>query len=300
MERIELVEVGPRDGFQSVGPVIPTAEKIAIIGALHAAGIRRMEATSFVSETAVPQMADAVEVLHAAQAMDGLDAQALVPNLRHAERAVAAGARHIAFVLSVSEAHNRSNVRRSPAESAEEYQRIVAMLPPTAKLRLNLATAFDCPYDGRVDEAATLALLETLLPMAPQAEVALCDTTGRVTPSHIDSLFRQAMAAFPGVKWAFHAHDTYGLGAANTLMAFKAGVRVFDASVAGLGGCPFAPGATGNVATEDLLWMFDGMGVETGVDRGRLIEAALRVAAIPGGQTGGRVRDALSARRCAA
>ena len=299
-DSVELVEVGPRDGFQSVGPVIPTAEKIAIVRALYDAGIRRVEATSFVSENAVPQMADAVEVLVAAQAMDGLDPQVLVPNLRHAERAVAAGARHIAFVLSVSEAHNRSNVRRTPAESAEEYQRIVAMLPAGTKLRLNLATAFDCPYDGTVPDEATLGLLEMLLPMAPGAEVALCDTTGRVVPSHVERLFAKAMAAFPGVTWAFHAHDTYGLGAANTLTAFHAGVRIFDASVAGLGGCPFAPGATGNVATEDLLWMFDGMDVATGVDREQLVEVARRVAAIPGGQTGGRVRDALSAQRCAA
>ncbi|WP_156843155.1 hydroxymethylglutaryl-CoA lyase [Novosphingobium aquimarinum] len=300
MDSIELVEVGPRDGFQSVGPVIPTKDKIAILHALHAAGIRRVEATSFVSETAVPQMADAVEVLHAAQALDGCDPQVLVPNLRHAERALRAGARHVAFVLSVSEAHNRSNVKRSPAESAAEYGRIVDLLPDGTKLRLNLATAFDCPYDGTVDDEATLALLERLLPLAPHAEIALCDTTGRVVPSHVSRLFEKSMSAFPGVKWAFHAHDTYGLGAANTLTAYNAGVRVFDASVAGLGGCPFAPGATGNVATEDLLWMFEGMQVDTGVDAAAFVDVARQVAAIPGGQTGGRVREALSSKRCAA
>lgn len=299
MSAMNLVEVGPRDGFQSVGPIIPVETKIAIIAALHEAGVRRMEATSFVSPSAVPQLADAAEVLAAAKAFPGLDPQVLVPTARQAERALAAGADHLAFVLSVSERHNRSNVRRSPAESADEYAQIVRMMPEGGRLRLNVATAFDCPYDGRVAEAETLALLDRLVAEAPQAEVALCDTTGRVTPDHVGSLFAAAFARFPQVSgWAFHAHDTFGLGAANALAAWNAGVRVFDASVAGLGGCPFAPGATGNVATEDLVWMFEGMGVDTGIDVDALVAAARTVAALPGAQIGGRVRDALSARAC--
>jgi len=294
---LEFVEVAPRDGFQSVGPIIPTAEKIRIIQALHAAGLRRMEVTSFVGP-AVPQLADAAEVLAAAQALAGLDAQVLVPNQRHAERALAAGAKHLAFFLSVSERHNANNVRRSVAESVTEYARIAAIRPAGIKLRLNLATSFDCPFDGRVAEAVTLSLLDQLLEIEHNAEVALCDTTGRVTPGHVTSLFASAMSRFPQVPaWAFHGHDTYGMGAANVLAAWHAGVAVMDASAAGLGGCPFAPGATGNVATEDLVWMFNGMGIETGVDLAKLTIAARDLTHLPGAQTGGRVRDALERTR---
>ena len=296
-ETVQIVEVGPRDGFQSVKPFIPTATKISILQQLYAAGVRRVEATSFVSVEALPQLSDAAEVLGAAQSLAGFDAQVLVPTARHAARAIEAQAKHLAFVLSVSEAHNQSNVRRSPAESAGEYAKLVALLPQNVKLRLNLATAFDCPFAGRVDEAQTLALLGQLVPIAPGAEIALCDTTGRVTPDHVSALFAQARARFPQVKtWAFHAHDTYGLGTANTLAAYHAGIRVFDAAIAGLGGCPFAPGATGNVATEDLVWMFGGMNIETGIDISGLVEVALRVKALPGAQIGGRVRDALVAK----
>jgi hydroxymethylglutaryl-CoA lyase len=288
-----LVEVAPRDGFQSVGPIIPTAEKIRIIVALYAAGLRRMEVTSFVGP-AVPQLADAAEILATAQALEGLDAQVLVPNQRHAERALAAGAKHLAFFLSVSERHNFNNVRRTVAESVAEYARVASVRPAGAKFRLNLATAFDCPFDGRVPEDVTLALLDQLLGIEHDAEVALCDTTGRVTPGHVASLFAAAMQRFPQVPvWAFHAHDTYGMGAANVLAAWNAGVTVMDASAAGLGGCPFAPGATGNVATEDLVWMFTGMGIETGIDLAKLTAAARNITHLPGAQVGGRVREAL-------
>jgi hydroxymethylglutaryl-CoA lyase len=296
-QSVRIVEVGPRDGFQSVKPFIHTAAKISILEQLFAAGIRRMEATSFVSPEALPQLADAAEILAAALALPALDAQVLVPTARHAARALEAGARHLAFVLSVSEAHNHSNVRRAPAESVAEYARLVTALPAGVKLRLNLATAFDCPFDGKVSEDATLALLDALIAIAPQAEIALCDTTGRVTPDHVSSLFAKCFSRFPQTAaWAFHAHDTYGLGTANTLSAWHAGVRVFDSAVAGLGGCPFAPGATGNVATEDLVWMFNGMNVETGIDLAALVDVAQIVAALPGAQIGGRARYALVAR----
>jgi len=296
MSQVTIVEVGPRDGFQSVGPFIPTPAKIEIVQALYEAGLRRMEATSFVNPTAVPQLQDASDVLAAAGRLPDLDAQVLVPTLRQTERALAAGSTHLAFVLSVSERHNRSNVRRSPAESGEDYARILALLPAGAKMRLNVATAFDCPYDGPVDPDRTIALLDQLAPLSIDAEIALCDTTGRVTPRHVESLFGIVMARFPRHRWAFHAHDTYGLGAANTLAAWNAGVRTFDASIGGLGGCPFAPGATGNVATEDLVWMFHGMGIGTGIDLAALVAVARKVAVLPGAQIGGRVRDAITSR----
>jgi hydroxymethylglutaryl-CoA lyase len=278
-----------------VGPLIETEKKIEILAALYAAGVRRVEATSFVSKTAVPQLADAPEILKAIDKPPDLDAQVLVPTARQAERAIAAGATHLVFVLSVSERHNMSNVRRSTAESIDEYAAVMRMLPRCGKMRINVATAFDCPYDGRLAEEQTLGVLEHLIGLEMPHEIALCDTTGRVTPDHVGSLYVQALESFPEIQnWAFHAHDTYGLGTANTLAAWYSGVRIFDASFAGLGGCPFAPGATGNVATEDLVWMFEGMGVSTGIDLHALLAVARDVATLPGAQTGGRVREAMA------
>lgn len=294
-EAVEIVEVGPRDGFQGIGPFIPTETKIAFLERLVAAGLRRIEIGSFVSAAAVPQLRDTAEVLAAAARLPGLRAQVLVPSARRGGAAVAAGARQLVFVLSVTEAHNRNNVQRHPLESVAEYERLLAAIPPEVAIRLDLATAFDCPFTGRVPEEATLALLERLVPLRPDAEICLCDTTGRADPGQVEGLVAACRARFPAVAtWALHPHDTYGLGLANVHAAFRQGVRVFDASVGGLGGCPFAPGATGNVATEDVVWMLERMGVATGIDLPRLLAVARDAATLPGGQPGGRVRDALS------
>ncbi len=297
---VTLIEVGPRDGFQPIGPLIPTNTKIDYIRRLYDAGIRRVEATAFVSDRAVPQLADAAEVLAGAKALPGLDVQVLVPNQRYCEKALEAGAENVAFVLSVSEKHNMNNVRRTPQDSVEEYRRLVEALPAGIALRLNLATSFDCPFDGVVAPDDVIALLDQLVPIRPDAEIALCDTTGRTTPRDVCDLFTRAIARFPdGPSWVFHGHDTYGLGVANVLAAHSAGVRAFDSSFAGLGGCPFAPGATGNVATEDVVWTFDKMGVSTGIDLDRLLDVAEDGATIPGALSGGRVRIALHSQRCA-
>ena len=302
MTSVEIVEVGPRDGLQGVGPFVPTAAKIDMVDRLFAAGLKRIEIGSFVSASALPQLRDTPELLrHCMSAWPGLAPQVLVPSERRARESLAAGARCLAWVLSVSEPHNRSNVRRSPEESAAEYERFAADLPPGVVVRLNLATSFDCPFAGRVAESAVLALLDRLVPAMPEAEVCLCDTTGRADPAHVASLFHKARARLPGTTFAFHGHDTYGLGTANVHAAYETGVRVFDAAVAGLGGCPFAPGATGNVATEDLAWMFARRGVATGLDMNRLVAVARDAALLPGATPGGRVRDALAAadRLCA-
>lgn len=295
---VTLVEVGPRDGFQPIAPFIPTSTKIDLMRRLHAAGIRRMEATAFVSERAVPQLADAAEVLKAAQALPGLDVQVLVPSQRYCERALAAGADHLAFVVSVSEKHNRNNVKRSPEESLVEFQGIVATLPQNVRIRVNVATAFDCPFDGAVAPQAVLSLLDRLVAIRSDIEIALCDTTGRVTPDRVSALFGLAMPRYVGPRWVFHGHDTYGLGVANVLAAHGAGVLVFDTSFGGLGGCPFAPGATGNVATEDVVWTFDAMGIDTGVDLDALLPVAQDAAGLPQAAAGGRVRKALAATHC--
>ncbi|MBV8914827.1 MAG: hydroxymethylglutaryl-CoA lyase, partial [Acetobacteraceae bacterium] len=256
-----------------------------------------IEIGSFVSATALPQMRDTAEVLGACARLPSVNPQVLVPSEKRGRDAVAAGAPCLVFVLSVSDAHNRNNVRRSPLESVGEYAALVGAIPSSVGMRLDIATAFDCPFTGRVPEADTLALLDRLVPVRPDAEICLCDTTGRVAPDHVAGLFEAAMARFPGVPaWAFHAHDTYGLGLANVNAAYGRGVRVFDASFGGLGGCPFAPGATGNVATEDVVWMFERMGVRTGVDLDALIPAARDAASLPGALPGGRVRQALLSR----
>ncbi|WP_416356166.1 hydroxymethylglutaryl-CoA lyase [Aureimonas phyllosphaerae] len=294
---VEIVEVAPRDGFQPIGPFIETATKIDFVRRLHAAGLRRIEIGSFVSASAVPQMADTPAVLHGVRGEGTLLPQLLVPTERRGHDALAAGAPMVAYVLSVSAAHNRNNVRRTPTESAADYERFASSVPAGTPLRLSLATTFDCPFDGRVEAADVMTLLERLVPARPDAEICLCDTTGRAVPDQVRRVFGEAMARFADVRyWAMHGHDTYGLGLANIFAAYEEGVRVFDAAAGGLGGCPFAPGATGNTASEDVAWMFERMGVSTGIDIEALRTVAEDAARLPGAQAGGRVRDALRSR----
>lgn len=296
--KVEIIEVGPRDGYQGIGPFIPTATKLALLEELIGAGLHRIEIGSFVSPKALPQMRDTGEIIAACAGLPQVEPQVLVPNEKWGREAVGAGARRLVFVVSVSESHNRNNVRRSPDESVEEYSRLLRSIPNDVDIRLDLATSFDCPFEGRVRVDCVVRLLDRLVPMRPDAEICLCDTTGRADPMHVEELLLVLMKRFPlVVRWALHAHDTYGLGLANVHSAYRTGVRAFDASFAGLGGCPFAPGATGNVATEDLVWMFDRMGVATGIDMDALLPVAERGAAIPGGMSGGRVRSAMRARR---
>jgi hydroxymethylglutaryl-CoA lyase len=298
LDAVQLVEVGPRDGLQMIDPFVPTSRKRALLRGLHSAGLRRIEIGSFVSASAVPQLADIREILGAAKELPGLDGQVLVATARRGVEAVEAGARHLVFVVSVSEKHNARNVHRTPRESVGEYARLVESIPADTTLRLDVSTAFDCPFDGAIAEETTVALVSELAEIRRDVEIALCDTTGRVTPDAVSHLFRACFSAIPEVeRWAFHGHDTYGMGIANVVSAWHAGVNVFDASFGGLGGCPFAPGATGNVATEDLVWMFDRLGVRTGVDLEALLDVAKDAASLPGAIAGGRVRDAFTAAR---
>jgi hydroxymethylglutaryl-CoA lyase len=291
---IEVVEVGPRDGFQSVVPFIPTEVKIDIIGQLAAAGFRRIEVGSFVSRRAVPQMSDVETVTEAVRKMPALRASFLVPNEKGAERAAGAGAAEIVFVCSASDTHNQRNVRRSVQESLDELSRLIRNVaePAGLKVRLDIATAFDCPFTGRTPDESVFRIIDCMLAASRSAEICLCDTTGRATPDHVERLFLACRHRFsdPCVTWAFHGHDTYGLGLANVLAAHRAGVMIFDASVAGLGGCPYAPGATGNVASEDLVYLFERMGIPTGIDLARLLSVADAAALLPGACVGGRVR----------
>jgi hydroxymethylglutaryl-CoA lyase len=297
-DAVQLVEVGPRDGLQMIRAFVPTSHKLTLIRGLYRAGLRRIEIGSFVSAAAVPQMADIHEILTSARELPGLDSQVLVATARRGGEAVEAGARHLVFVVSASERHNAHNVHRTPRESVREYARLVESLPAEVSLRLDVSTAFDCPFDGRIAAETTVALVSELAKIREDVEIALCDTTGRVTPDAVSHLFRVCRAAAPSVdRWAFHGHDTYGMGIANVISAWHEGVTIFDASFGGLGGCPFAPGATGNVATEDVVWMFDRLGVRTGIHLDALLDVAEGAVRLPGAISGGRVREALTAAR---
>lgn len=293
--RATLIEVAPRDGFQPIGPFIPTDDKVAFIEAAVAAGLARIEIGSFVSPAAVPQLRDTAEVLERTRHLDGYDPQILVPNARGVALALAAGSTHLVYVISASDAHNRNNVRRDTEVSIREYGEVVRGLPEGVRLRLNLATAFDCPFDGRMEPGFVLDRLARMLDHRADVEVGLCDTTGRADPDHVASLSAACLRRWGDTRFVFHGHDTYGLGLANVAAAWHAGIDGFDAAFGGLGGCPFAPGATGNTASEDVAWMFRRMGVETGIDLDRLVALAARAASLPGAQPGGRVRAALSA-----
>jgi hydroxymethylglutaryl-CoA lyase len=290
---VEMVEVAPRDGFQSIMDPLPTTTKIGLIEALLDAGFRRMEIGSFVSPRAVPQMADMAAIAEHLRNREGVRLAALVPNRKGGELALEHHIRELVFVFSASETHNLKNVRHTVAESLCELEEIQSVLRGASgtRLRVDLATSFDCPYDGEVPADKVRDAVAQIRRIAGDIEIALCDTTGRANPHQVHRTFVAVMSEFGGQgNWAFHGHDTFGLGVANALFAYQAGVRTFDTSAAGLGGCPFAPGATGNTASEDLVFAFEQSGIATGVQLERLLSAADRIAEIPGACLGGHLR----------
>ncbi len=298
MEAVELSEVAPRDGLQSIGPFVPTATKIALVRASYEAGLRRMEIGSFVSPRAVPQMADTGEVLKAAKQLAGLECTTLVPNRKGFEAAVNAGADRLGLFMSVTESHNKANVNRTREESFADLAAIVRETPKGVKIRFNLSCTFHCPFEGVVPERDALDFIERVIALDPDMEIALADTTGNASPDQVRRVFAHAIEAW-GTRFAFHGHDTYGMGVANVAAAWEAGCRIFDAASGGIGGCPFAPGATGNVAMEDVVWLFRRMGVETGVDFPKLLLAADLAAGVPGAVPGGAMRRVPSVRQAA-
>jgi hydroxymethylglutaryl-CoA lyase len=256
MSTVEIVEVGPRDGLQNLPAHVPTETKIAFIKALIAAGFRRLEIGSFVSPKAVPQMRDMDEVVAGLGDLGNVRAMALVPNSVGARRAIAAGITDLEFVISMTDSHNMSNVRRPTAASITDLEMLLAEVDPESKLtmRIGLATSFHCPFEGETHEDQVLRNCERILSIRNGLEMTLADTTGMALPDHVGRLARRCLSEFGGrATWSFHGHDTAGFGVANVLAAYEAGIRSFDGAAAGLGGCPFAPGATGNTATEDLV-----------------------------------------------
>lgn len=270
-----ISEVGPRDGLQSIASVMPTAAKRRWLDALHAAGLREIEVGSFVPARLLPQMADVAEIVAHALTLPGLRVLALVPNVRGAEAAITAGAHKISLPISASEAHSLANVRKTPEAMVEELRAVAALRrerAPQMGVEVGLSTAFGCTLAGRVDEDAVLRLAVACAE-AGADEVGLSDTAGMANPAQVRRLFMRLRAELGSRAGAAHLHNTRGLGLANCLAAFDVGVRTFDASLGGLGGCPYAPGASGNVVTEDLVFMFEAMGVDTGIDIHKLLAA---------------------------
>jgi hydroxymethylglutaryl-CoA lyase len=223
----------------------------------------------------------------------------LVPNRKGFDLAMAAGADRLGLFMSVTEGHNQANLNRSRADSLADLGAIVRDAPAGTRIRFNLSCAFHCPFEGVVPEQDALDLIEQVVALNPEMEIAICDTTGNASPDQVRRIFSHAVASW-GTRFAFHGHDTYGMGVANVVAAYEAGCRVFDAASGGIGGCPFAPGATGNVAMEDVVWMFRRMGVETGVVWDKLLVAADMAAAVPGATPGGAMRRVPAARLQAA
>ena len=294
MTGVEILEVAPRDGFQAVKSFIPTERKIALIEELAACGFARMEVGSFVSPKAVPQLADTAEVLKRARLPKSLRVVVLVPNAKGLEMALAAGVKEVSWVISVSESHNRANVNRTIDESFRNFEAAWAGLGrERPRLRLGLSTCFDCPWEGRVSEEAVVRAVERVIAAAPDVDIGICDTTGRAATDHVGSLLARLVPRYQSerVTFAYHGHDTYGLGVANAIEAWRQGVRVLDGAAGGLGGCPFAPGAAGNTASEDLVFAFEHMGVKTGIDLGKLLPAADHVSTVAPEQAGGKLRS---------
>jgi len=292
---IHISEVGPRDGLQSLRQTMATPAKLAWIDALHAAGLREIEVGSFVPAALLPQLADSAELVRHARGLAGLTVLALVPNLRGAQAALAAGVHKLTLPLSVSAAHSLANVRKTPAQMLEELRSVAALRrerAPGVDLEVGLSTAFGCTLQGRVDEDEVIRLAVQAA-AAGADEVGLSDTSGMADPAQVRRLFTRLRAELGARAGAAHLHNTRGLGLANCLAAFDVGVRSFDASLAGLGGCPYAPGASGNVVTEDLVFMFEAMGLRTGVDLERLLAARAPLrAGLPGEPLYGMLAEA--------
>ncbi len=294
-ERILISEVGPRDGLQSVKQTMPTANKLRWIDALVASGLQEIEVASFVPAHLLPQMADAAQVVQHALQHKHVTVMALVPNRKGAEAALKAGAQKLTIPVSASEAHSLANVRKTREAMVDEVRAIVQIrneLAPHVKIEAGISTAFGCTLQGHVAEDDVVKLAAAVID-AGADESGLSDTTGMANPAQVRRIFQRVFAEIGDKTGAAHMHNTRGLGLANCLAAYDVGVRTFDSSMAGLGGCPYAPGASGNVVTEDLVFMFEAMGIDTGVHIPQLISArqALRDG-LPGEPLYGMTPDA--------
>jgi hydroxymethylglutaryl-CoA lyase len=289
---VTIREVGTRDGIQILGVQIPTERKIELIERLVAAGIRRIEATSFVHPKYVPQMADAESVMRSVRRVPGVSYEALVPNARGAERALSVGVDRLVLVVAVSETFNQKNVRMSVADSFATFAEIARLAHEAhVPIKGGLATSFGCPYEGEVPEASVHEVIRQFVYLGAD-EVGLADTTGMANPAQVAAMVPPIRERWPDVHVGLHFHNTRGMGLANVLAGLQAGVTMYDASIGGMGGCPFAPRATGNVCTEDMVHMLEEMGIESGASVTQLIECAKLAASLVGAELPGQVMKA--------
>jgi hydroxymethylglutaryl-CoA lyase len=288
-DRVSVYEVSPRDGLQNERATVPLRAKVRLIDALAAAGLARIEITSFVSPKWIPQLADADEVAEHCRPPEGVRFSALCPNPKGLVRARAAGMQEIAVFVSASETHNRKNVNKSVAETLEAFEQTIG---PAREARMRVrgyvSTVWGCPYEGTVDPERATAVAKKLLEMGCY-QVSLGDTIGVGTPRHTARILERMLGEIPASQIAMHMHDTRGTALANVLTGLEMGIRDYDASVGGMGGCPYAPGAAGNLATEDLVYMLHGMGIATGIDLERLVEAGKVAESVVGRTLPGKV-----------
>ena len=277
MQRLYIQEVVTRDGFQAESSFIPSADKIALINRLSQAGYAKIEVTSFTSPKAIPMLADAEEVMSKIERGPGVVYTVLIPNLKGAERALRVGVDEFNLVMSVSETHNQSNLRMSRADSATALGDVIR-LAHDAKVAVNvsLSTSFGCPMSGMTPLSELMHWIDHFANEGVRG-ISICDTTGMANPQHVKEVCEQAQSKYPAMEWTLHFHNTRGMGLANALAAVEAGINRFDSSLGGLGGCPYAPGATGNVCTEELVHMFDLMGYNTNINLDLLLECSAQL-----------------------
>jgi hydroxymethylglutaryl-CoA lyase len=295
--KVRLVEVGPRDGLQNEQQQVATDIKVEFIRRLAECGLKAIEATAFVSPKWVPQMADAAAVTAAIEHRPDVAYSVLVPNLKGLEAALAAGAREVAVFAAASETFSRKNINCSIAESLERFEPVLAAAKKAeVKVRGYVSCVLGCPYEGEVQPAAVVDVAWALFEMGCH-EVSLGDTIGAGTPGKAKAMIEAVARRVPLKNLAGHYHDTYGMAAANIYASLEMGVAVFDASVAGLGGCPYAVGASGNVATEDVVWLLQGLGIDTGIDLDRLVDTGAWISAQLGREPAAKAARAILAKR---
>lgn len=289
--RIHIHDVAMRDGLQIEPNFVPTEQKIALINALSRTGVSKIEATSFTSPKAIPALRDAEEVMMGIVRAPGVKYVCLVPNMRGAQRAMQCGVDEINLVMSASETHNLANLRMTRAQSVRVLSEITAEAQGKTDINISISTAFGCPMEGIVPPEEVLRLGDRFAAEGVQG-ITLCDTTGMANPAQVEALCTGLAQRWPDLELTLHFHNTRGMGLANVIAGLAAGVDRYDSSLAGLGGCPYAPGATGNICSEDLVHMLDSMGLKTGVDLDRLVFCARQMAELVGHDVPGQVMKA--------
>lgn len=296
-KRLYIQEVATRDGFQIEPNFVATEDKIALVNRLSRTGLAKIEVTSFTSPKAIPNLRDAEEVMRSIERVAGVEYTVLVPNVKGCERALSCQVDEINLVMSASDTHGLANLRMTPEQSLAQFREIIEVARGSKVfINASLSTTFGCPFEGTVAETRVFELIQRLTDIGVQG-ITLCDTTGMADPAQVERISREALQRWPQTVFTLHFHNTRGMGLANAIAALSAGVDRFDASLGGLGGCPYAPGASGNICTEDLVHMFQRMGFDTGVDLDALLQAAASLPELLGHDVPGAILKAGKADR---